>query len=43
MEKKKKKYYPKEFKLEAVNLVTKKGYRITEAAKNLGVSESGQA
>jgi len=40
MEKKKKKYYPKEFKLEAVNLVAKKGYKITEAAKNLGVSES---
>ncbi len=40
MEKQKRKQYPKEFKLEAVNLVTKKGYKITEAAKNLGVSES---
>ncbi len=37
---KQKKHYSKEFKLEAVNLVIKQGYKITEAAKNLGVSES---
>ena len=40
MENQKRKQYPKEFKLEAVNLVTRKGYKIIEAAKNLGVSES---
>ncbi len=40
MEKKKKRHYPKEFELEAVNLVIKRGYKITEAARNLGVSES---
>lgn len=38
--KKTKKRYTKEFKREAVNLVEKQGYSNTEAAKNLGVSES---
>lgn len=34
------KRYTEEFKQEAVNLVTKQGYSNTEAARNLGVSES---
>jgi len=40
MSKGKKKYYAREFKEEAVKLVTEQGYRISEAAKSLGVSES---
>jgi len=40
MKKIKKKYYTKEFKEEAVKLVTEQGYRISEAAGNLGVSQS---
>ena len=35
--KKKRKKYTQEFKEEAVKLVTEQGYRITEAARNLGV------
>jgi transposase len=34
----KKAKYPKEFKLEAVKLVTEQGYTQAEAAKNLGIS-----
>ncbi len=37
---KKKPRYTKEFKLEAVNLVIEQGYRVPEAARNLGISES---
>lgn len=35
--KKKRKKYTKEFKEEAVKLITEQGYRISEAARNLGV------
>ena len=34
------KQYTAEFKKEAVELVTKHGYRVTEAAKNLGIATS---
>ena len=34
------KFYSKEFKIEAVKLVTENGYKAQEAAKNLGVSAS---
>lgn len=37
-EKKKQKQYTKEFKLEAVKLVTDQGLKVSEAAKDLGVS-----
>ncbi len=40
MENRAKKRYTKEFKKEAVNLVEKRGYANTEAAKSLGVSEA---
>ena len=40
MVKQKRKHYTKEFKLEAINLVTTQGYKIIEAAQNLGVSKS---
>jgi transposase len=36
--KKKRKNYPTEFKVEAVKLISEQGYRITEAARNLGVN-----
>ena len=32
--------YTDEFKDEAVNLVTEQGYKITEAARNLGIHDS---
>ena len=32
--------YTREFKLEAVNLVTQKGYSVAEAARSLGIGES---
>ncbi len=32
--------YTKEFKEEAVKLVTEQGYRIAEAARNLGINEN---
>jgi len=32
--------YTKEFKEEAVKLVTEQGYRISEAARNLGINEN---
>ena len=34
----KRRQYTEEFKQDAVRLVTKKGYRITEAARNLGIN-----
>lgn len=38
--KQKRKRYTKEFKDEAVKLVTEQGYRISEAARNLGINEN---
>ena len=40
MTKKKRKSYSREFKLEAVRLITKKGYSIAEASRNLGIEYS---
>ena len=40
MSKKKRKSYSREFKLEAVGLITKKGYSIAEASRNLGIEYS---
>ena len=40
MSKKKRKIYSREFKLEAVGLITKKGYSIAEASRNLGIDYS---
>jgi transposase len=40
MEKKSRRNYTKEFKREAVNLVTEQGYKVAEAARNLGVHSS---
>ena len=40
MSKKQRKNYSREFKLEAVGLITKKGYSIAEASRNLGVEYS---
>jgi transposase len=37
---KKRKTYSREFKLEAVRLITEKGYSIAEASRNLGVEYS---
>jgi transposase len=37
MTKKKRKKYTREFKEEAVKLVTEQGYHVSEAARNLGV------
>ena len=39
-EKKTQKSYPKEFKEEAVALVTEQGYSVPEAAKSLGIAVS---
>ena len=41
MSKKKRKNYSGEFKMEAVRLVTEKGYSMAEASRNLGVEYSG--
>ena len=38
--KKTRKKYTREFKDEAVKLITEQGYQITEAARNLGVNEN---
>ena len=38
MKEKKRRKYSREFKEEAVGLVTEQGYRISEAARNLGIS-----
>ena len=40
MSKKKRKIYSREFKIEAVGLITKKGYSIAEASRNLGIEYS---
>jgi transposase len=40
MSKKKRKIYSREFKLEAVGLITEKGYSIAEASRNLGIEYS---
>jgi transposase len=40
MSKKKRKSYSREFKLEAIGLITKKGYSIAEASRNLGIEYS---
>jgi transposase len=37
---KKRKQYSKQFKVDAVNLVTEQGYKVTEAARNLGIHHS---
>ena len=34
----KKKSYSKQFKIDAVKLVTEQGYKLSEAAKNLGIN-----
>ena len=34
---KKRKYYSKQFKIDAVKLVTEQGYNVSEAARNLGI------
>lgn len=38
--KKKRKKYTQEFKEEAVKLLTEQGYRVTEAARNIGINEN---
>jgi transposase len=38
--KKKRKSYSKQFKIDAVKLVTEEGYTASEAARNLGVNPS---
>ena len=40
MSKKTRKNYSREFKLEAVGLITEKGYSIAEASRNLGIEYS---
>ena len=40
MSEKKRKNYTREFKMEAVRLITEKGYSIAEASRNLGVDYS---
>lgn len=40
MSKKKRKTYNREFKKEAVALITEKGYSIAEASRNLGIEYS---
>jgi len=40
MPKRKRASYSREFKLEAVGLITKKGYSIAEASRNLGIEYS---
>ena len=42
MSKKKRKSYSREFKLEAVGLITEKGYSIAEASRNLGIEYSNE-
>jgi transposase len=36
----KRKHYSKQFKIDAVKLVTEQGYKISEAARNLGIHHS---
>jgi len=40
MEETRRKNYTREFKREAVSLVTEQGYRVSEAARNLGIHGS---
>jgi transposase len=40
MSEKKRKSYSREFKIEAVRLITEKGYSIAEASRNLGIDYS---
>ena len=40
MSKKKRRTYNREFKLEAVRLISEKGYSIAEASRNLGIDYS---
>lgn len=40
MSKRKRRKFTDEFKEEAVKLVTEEGYKITEAARNLGIHEN---
>jgi len=40
MSKKQRKSYSREFKLQAVGLITEKGYSIAEASRNLGIDYS---
>jgi transposase len=40
MAQKTRKNYSREFKVEAVNLITQKGYSIAEASRNLGIEYS---
>ena len=40
MSKKKRKIYNREFKIEAVRLITEKGYSVAEASRNLGIDYS---
>jgi len=37
---KKRKHYSKQFKIDAVKLVTEQGYKVAEAARNLGIHHS---
>jgi len=36
----KRKQYSKQYKVDAVKLVTEQGYRVSEAARNLGIHHS---
>ena len=36
----KRKHYSKEFKIDAVKLITEQGYKVSEAARNLGIHHS---
>jgi transposase len=36
----KRKHYSKQFKIDAVKLVTEQGYKVSEAARNLGIHYS---
>ena len=38
--KEKRKHYPKQFKIDAVNLATEQSYKTSEAARNLGIHNS---
>jgi transposase len=36
----KQKYYSKQFKIDAVKLITEQGYKVSEASRNLGIHHS---
>ena len=40
MSKQKRRKYTEEYKQEAVNLVVEQGYRVSEAARNLGINDN---